>query len=290
VVSVVVVSYNVGSYLAQSLDAVGRSEDATLELIVVDNASSDGSADLVASRFPAVRLIRSERNIGFGAASNLGIAEAEGEFVLFLNPDVAVDPRCLSALAGFLRLHPESGAVGPKLLRPDGRPDLAARRAFPTPTVAFFRVTGLSRRFARSRALNRYNLGYLSEDEVHEIDAGTAACLMVRRSALDQIGGFDTDFFMYGEDLDLCLRLKERGWKIFYVPSAVAIHEKGASSRQATSAMLWEFHRAMAIFHRKHYAPRLPAPLNWLILTGIWTRWAVLRTRVWLLGNRTVSA
>jgi GT2 family glycosyltransferase len=290
VVSVVVVSYNVRSLLEQTLDAVGRSQDANVELIVVDNASSDGSAGLVDSRFPAAHLIRSERNIGFGAASNLGIAKANGEFVLFLNPDVAVDPRCLSELAGFLRLHPEGGAVGPKLLRPDGRPDLAARRAFPTPAVAFFRVTGLSRRFAQSRNLNRYNLGYLSDDEVHEIDAGTAACLMVRRSALDQIGGFDTDFFMYGEDLDLCLRLKERGWKIFYVPYAVAIHEKGASSRQATSAMLWEFHRAMAIFHRKHYAKRLPAPVNWVILAGIWTRWAVLRLRARLLGNRAVSA
>jgi GT2 family glycosyltransferase len=288
-VSAIVVSYNVGYLLERTLDAVCHSQDATVELIVVDNASSDGSVELVASRFPDALLIRNKSNVGFGAASNRGIMQSRGEFVMFLNPDVVVDDRCISELATLLRLHPKVGAAGPRLLRPDGRPDLAARRSFPTPSVALFRVTGLSRRFARSRKLNRYNLGYLSDDEVHEIDAGTAACLMVRRSALEQIGGFDTDFFMYGEDLDLCLRLKKNDWKIFYVPSAIAIHEKGASSRQATSAMLWEFHRAMWIFHRKHYARRLPAPMNWLIFVGIWSRWAALRLRARLVGSRSVS-
>jgi GT2 family glycosyltransferase len=288
-VSVLVVSYNVREHLLKALAALKSSSDITTQVLVVDNASSDGSADAVAAQFPNVSVIRSHSNLGFGKASNVGIEGSNGEFVLLLNPDVMVEQRCIRTLADFMIANSKVGAVSPKLLRPDGKLDLAARRGFPTPRAAFYRLTLLSRLFPRSRRFNRYNVGYVPEDQVHEIDAGTAACLMVRRSAIDQVGAFDPDYFMYGEDLDLCFRLKQGGWKIFYVPTAVATHVKGASSRQATSAMLREFHRSMWIFHRKHYAAGLPGPANGLVWLGIWGRWALLSFRAMLRRDSTVS-
>ena len=278
-VSVVIVSFNVRDYLLQALTALYADVTVPIEVIVVDNASSDGSADAVETRFPQVAVVRRETNEGFGRANNAGFERSRGEFVLLLNPDVIVDSGCLKTLSGFLRETPDAGAAGPRLRRPDGRLDLAARRGFPTPGAAFYRVAGLSRLFSRSPRFNRYNMGAFDERKVHEIDAGTAACLMVRRSAVDKVGLFDPDFFMYGEDLDLCYRLKQAGWKIFYVPEAGALHVKGASSRQATGPMLYEFHRAMWQFHRKHYAAGLPAPVNALVWSAIWARWALLRAR-----------
>jgi hypothetical protein len=289
-VSVVIVSYNVREHLLDTLRALYAGSGTSLEAIVVDNASRDGSADAAAAAFPKAVVLRNDANLGFGKASNLGLEKSQGEFVLLLNPDVMVAPDCLRILVGFMHAHPEVGAASPRLSRPDGTLDLAARRGFPTPRAAFYRVTLLSRLFPKSRRFNKYNVGYMAADQVHEIDSGTAACLMVRRSAIDQIGAFDPDFFMYGEDLDLCFRLKQGGWKIFYVPAAVATHVKGASSRQATSAMLREFHRAMWIFHRKHYAADLPAPANWLVWVGIWSRWALLSLRSKLTRDPAVSA
>jgi GT2 family glycosyltransferase len=288
-ISVVVVSYNVREHLLDAMRALYASSGVSLEAIVVDNASSDGSADALEITFPEAIVVRNSTNLGFGNGSNRGLMRSQSEFVLLLNPDVMVESDCLRILAGFLHAHPTVGAAGPRLSRPDGGLDLAARRGFPTPRAAFYRLTLLSRIFPTSPRFNRYNMGYLSEEQVHEIDAGTAACLMIRRSAIEQVGPFDPDYFMYGEDLDLCFRLKKAGWKIFYVPAAVATHLKGASSRQATSAMLREFHRAMWTFHRKHYASGLPGPANGLVWLGIWGRWAVLSLRAKLNRDPTVS-
>ncbi len=288
-VSVVIVSYNVREHLLDALRALYASSGVGIEAVVVDNASRDASADATEITFPQAIVVRNNANLGFGKASNGGLMRSRGEFVLLLNPDVIVERDCVSTLVGFLRAHPKAGAASPRLRRPDGRLDLASRRGFPTPRAAFYRLTLLSRLFPRSPRFNQYNMGYLPEDQVHEIDAGTAACLMLRRSAVEQVGPFDADYFMYGEDLDLCFRLKKAGWKIFYVPAAVATHIKGASSRQATSAMLREFHRAMWIFHRKHYASGLPAPANGLVWMGIWGRWALLSLRSKLNRDQTVS-
>jgi GT2 family glycosyltransferase len=286
---VVIVNFNVREYLLKALAALYQDTSVEIEVVVVDNASSDGSADAVETTFPGVTVVRESQNVGFGRANNAGLTRCRGEFVLLLNPDVVVDRGCLATLAAFLSANPRAGAAGPRLRRPEDGLDLAARRGFPTPSAAFYRFAGLSRLFRNSPRFNRYNMGSFPEDEVHEIDAGTAACLMVRRSAIDQVGFFDPDYFMYGEDLDLCYRLKKGGWKIFYVPEAGALHVKGASSRQATGPMLYEFHRAMWLFHRKHYAADLPAPVNGLVWSGIWARWALLRARQRLTGESKVS-
>jgi GT2 family glycosyltransferase len=289
VVSALIVSYNVRASLLDALRVLYSSKGTAVEAVVVDNASTDGSVDALEAAFPQVKVIRLGENVGFGRANNAGLEKCDGDLVLLVNPDVMVDEDCVRNLARFMSNTPAAGAAGPKLIRPDGRPDLAARRAFPSPTSALYRFLGLSRLFPKSSRFNRYNLGHLPADSVHEIDAGTAACLIVRRAAIDQVGFFDPDYFMYGEDLDLCYRLRSGGWKIFYVPEAVALHVKGSSTRQASRRMRYEFHRAMWVFHRKHYASRTPALGNGMVWVGIWARWAAISLRAWITRDARVS-
>jgi GT2 family glycosyltransferase len=228
-------------------------------------------------------------NVGYGRANNVAFEQAKGDLILLLNPDVTVTPGCVGHLVRFLENHPDAGAAGPRLVRPDGSPDLAARRSFPTPAASFYRMAALSRLLPGSARFNRYNLGALDPTREHEMDAGTGACLLIRREAIDRAGLFDPDFFMYGEDLDLCYRIKAAGWKIWYVPGAMAVHVKGTSTRQVPMRMQYEFHRAMWIYHRKHHASTLPAPANAAIWLGIWGRWALLSARTALARDPRVS-
>jgi N-acetylglucosaminyl-diphospho-decaprenol L-rhamnosyltransferase len=288
-VAVVIVSFNVRDLLASCLTSLGGGGDPDLEIVVVDNASSDGSADTVRAAFPAVRVIQNAENRGFAAASNQGTAATGAPYVLSLNPDTVVSPSAVARLRDYLDAHQDVGAVGPKIVRPDGSLDLAARRSFPTPGVAFFRITRLSRVFPHSPTAARYNLTFRGVDEVQEIDAGTGACLLFRRAALDQVGLFDEAFFMYGEDLDLCYRLKRAGWKVMYVPQAQIVHVKGASSRQRSQRMIREFHRAMTLFFRKHYRATTPAPVAALVYGGIQLRSTALQAVNRLRKEKRVS-
>jgi GT2 family glycosyltransferase len=288
-VSAIVVSFNVRDLLLDCLRAFYACSDVPAEAVIVDNASTDGSAEAVAREFPEAKLIRQRVNVGFGRANNAGLQQAEGRFVMLLNPDVTVMPGCVGRMADFLLVRPDAGAVGPRLQRPDGALDLAARRGFPTPAAAFYRLSGLSKAFPTSERFNRYNMGHLPPTETHEMDSGTAACLMIRRAAIDRVGFFDPDYFMYGEDLDLCYRLKTGGWKIFFLPTARAVHLKGSSTRQESGRMLWEFHRAMWTFHHKHYAADLPAFANGLVWASIWARWLTLLVKARMSGDRRIS-
>jgi GT2 family glycosyltransferase len=274
-VSAIVVNWNTRDQLLDCLRAYYACSDVPAEAVVVDTASRDGSVEAVAREFPEAKLIRQPANIGFGRANNAGLQVAEGRFILLMNPEVTVMPGCVGRLADFLLVRPDAGAVGPRLQRPDGLLDETARRGFPSPAATLFHYTGLGKVFPHNERLNRFSMGHLPATETHEIDAGTAACMMVRRAAIDRVGFFDPDYFMFGEDLDLCYRLKSGGWKVFYLPTARAVHAKGMSSKQETSKTLLEFHRAMWTFHHKHYASDLPAFANGLVWAGIWTRWAV---------------
>lgn len=254
-VSVVIASYNTCALLRECLRSLeacpSRSE---WEVYVVDNASCDGSAEMVEREFPQVRLLRNVRNRGYAYANNLALRQARGRYLLLLNPDTVVAPNAIDHLVAALEADPDAAIAGPKLIRPDGSLDLACRRSFPTPSVALYRLLGLSKLFPRSRRFARYNLTYLDPDEPGEVDAVVGACMLVRAAAMARVGLLDERFFMYGEDLDWAYRFRQDGWRVLYRPEAVVVHHKGAASRRESERALRAFYQAMAIFYDKHYA------------------------------------
>lgn len=290
---VIILNYNRADLLRPCLQSVLNSSIShTLRVWVVDNASTDGSAELVAHEFPAVRLIRNPVNNGFAAGNNLALraileeeaaaSAAASRYVMLLNNDTVVEPNALQRLIDYLETHPAVGAVGPKLLLLDGSLDLACRRSFPSPAVSFYRMTGLSRLFPRSPRFGRYNLTFLDPDLETEVDALVGAAMMVRLAVVREVGLLDESFFMYGEDLDWCFRIKAFGWRIVYYPRAVIHHHKRAASTRRAIPSIRAFYDAMRIFHRKHYARQTSAPLNWLIELGITLKewWALSRNLV----------
>ncbi|MFN8533011.1 MAG: glycosyltransferase family 2 protein [Dehalococcoidia bacterium] len=283
-VFIVIVSYNVERLLRDCLRSLFASQGAAFEVAVVDNRSSDDSARMVREEFPAVRLIESPHNGGFAYANNIGLRDyldrpnaERPRYALLLNPDTVLPPRGLADMIAYLDARPEVGAAGPKLLLADGTLDLACRRSFPDPTVSFYRLAGLSKLFPRSRRFGRYNLTYLDPDVETEVDSVVGAFMMVRGTAIDQVGLLDETFFMYGEDLDWAFRLKAQGWTVRYNPAVTVLHYKGQSSRQRRARTTVEFYRAMEIFYRKHYARSRPAVLNGLIVGAIhFFRWLTI--------------
>jgi len=291
VVSALIVSHNAKDLLLQCIQALFASADVPVEVVVVDNDSSDGSAAAVTTEFPQATVLIQEKNLGFGRAANVGLERCTGRFILLLNPDVTVDLQCVGRLADFMLTRPDAGAVGPRLLMADGKLDPAARRAFPVPSTLFYSTLGLSRLFPKSPRFGRYNMGNIDESEVHEIDSGTADCLMLRRAALDRVGFFDPRYFMYGEDIDLCYRLKLGGWKIFYLPNAIASHhERQVPGQGEKQRMLFEEHRAMWTYHFKHHAEEQSAFANGLVWAQIWGRWLAQSVRRSVTRERRASS
>lgn len=274
--SIVIVNFNTRELLKACLRSVEASRTAwPWELFVVDNASADGSADMVAAEFPWATLIRSESNRGYAYANNLGLRRAAGSYLLLLNPDTVLPPDALQQMVEYMDAHPEAGIAGPKLVRQDGSLDLACRRSFPSPEVSFYRMLGLSKLFPRSSRFGRYNLTYLNPDRPAEVDSVVGAFMIVRSEAVSQVGMLDESFFMYGEDLDWAFRIKSRGWKVLYNPAVVVLHYKGESSRRHSRKAILEFYRAMHLFYRKHYAAQTNVLLGALIVAAIWAKCAV---------------
>ncbi|MCS7003211.1 MAG: glycosyltransferase family 2 protein, partial [Dehalococcoidia bacterium] len=281
---IVIVSYNVRELLRDCLRSVLASRGVTTHVTVVDNQSTDGSLAMVRSEFPTVEAIGSPVNGGYAYANNLGIRRYlertngdpnRARYILLLNPDTVTPPDALAAMTRYLDERPQVGAAGPKLVRQDGSLDLACRRSFPTPTVALYRMTGLSRLFPRSRRFGRYNLTYLSPDVETEVDSVVGAFMMVRTEVVEAVGLLDERFFMYGEDLDWAYRIKERGWQVRYNPAVTVLHYKGQSSKSSRRRATLEFYRAMELFYRKHFAARAAAPVTWLVLAGIRFYWGL---------------
>jgi len=233
----------------------------------------------VTDEFPQATVLVQSKNLGYGRAANLGLERCQGRFVLLLSPDVTVDPQCVGRMADFLLTRPDAGAVGPRLLLANGKLDPDARRAFPIPSTLFFQTVGLSKLFPKSPRFGRHNMGHVADTEVHEMDAGTASCLMLRTSALDRVGFFDPRYFMFGEDLDLCYRLKLGGWKIFYLPSAGATHHMPSAAPVNERQMSYERHRAMWAYHFKHHSEDVSAFGNGLVWIQIWGRYVADRVR-----------
>ena len=293
--SIIIVNYNTCDLLRDCLISIFNNKgEVTYKVIVVDNASTDGSTAMVAAEFPQVDLIASQVNGGFAYANNLGLRHAgfndDGppnldapRYALLLNPDTILPSTSLTEMIAFMDLHLEAGAAGPKLIRPDGSLDLACRRSFPSPEISFYRMTGLSKLFPRSRRFGRYNMTFANPDELLEVDSVVGAFMMARREAVAQAGLLDETYFMYGEDLDWAYRIKANTWKIFYNPTVVVTHVKRASSRSSPKAQI-EFYRAMDIFYRKFYAHNTPFWLHWLVVSGINLRWRYTQLKHYLLG------
>jgi len=262
--SICIVNWNTKELLREGLQAIAQFPPAEeYEILVVDNASCDGSVEMVAREFPQVKLIANQDNLFYAQANNQALAAAKGDLLLLLNPDVRVDAECLTRLCQFLRSHPEAAAVAPRLVFPDGRPQ-ASCRAFPTPGVLLPAMLGLSRIFPFCKICNAYRLAGFDPEKEQEVDQPMASAFLWRREGYEGIGGFDEGFPMFFNDVDLCLRLRLAGGKIFYLPTARAAHHHGAATIQRKREMIVQSHDALARFYHKHYQGRV----SWL---GYWS-------------------
>ena len=254
-VSIIIVSYNVKYFLEQCIYSVEAAcKNLNAEIIVVDNASSDGSADYLSSNFPQVTFVKNEINHGFSRANNKGLSLASGDCILFLNPDTIISENSISTCLDFLSAHQDAGAVGVRLTDGSGNFLPESKRSFPSPMASFYKLTGISSLFPRSPVFNRYAVGNLHEDEIAEVDVLPGAFFMARRQMLTELNGFDENFFMYGEDIDLSYRIKNSGCKNYYLGTTVAIHFKGESTQKDRPAYRKNFYHAMKIFVDKHYS------------------------------------
>jgi GT2 family glycosyltransferase len=277
--SIIIVNYNVKHFLEQCLYSVQKAINGMdAEVLVVDNASVDGSIDYLASRFPRVEFIWNKSNPGFAKANNTALQKAKGELVLFLNPDTILAEDTLSKCIHFLQTHTHAGAVGVRMIDGSGTFLPESKRAFPSSSVSFFKLSGLSFLFPRSKVFARYHLGHLSEHETHKVDVLSGAFMMVRKKLLLQTGGFDEDFFMYGEDIDLSYRLQQLQYtngvtySNYYVSDTTIIHYKGESTQKGSYKYVQQFYKAMLLFVKKHPQQFYNGALNLLIQLAIAVR------------------
>jgi len=282
--SVIIVSYNTRDTLRACLESLYTAIGARrVEIIVVDNASRDGSADMVAEEFPATRLVRNPTNLGFAAANNLGFGIAHGRYLILLNPDTLLDAAAIELSLTHMDAHPAVGLAGGRLLGRSGADEPSAR-LFPSLLNEFLVLTGLAARFPRSRFLGRFDRTWADPSEPAPVDWVPGAFAIIRRSALTEVGGFDERFFLYYEEVDLCRRFKAAGWQVWYWPDIVVRHWGGESSKtvegEAFSAsgsqlVLWRMRSALLYFHKHH---------------GRAAAWAVARLEMGWHGLRRLKA
>ncbi len=250
--SIIIVSWNTRELLAQCLDSVfSSSRLADFEVFVIDNASSDGSPVMVRERFPQVRLIENEQNLGFARANNQAIQSSHADYVLLLNSDTIVKPGAIDALAEFMQAHPKAGACGPRLLNQDGNLQLSCS---PAPTLGsefkrMFHLPGV-------RPDGYYPMQTWDQSLARRVDVILGACLFLRRHALDQVGLLDEEYFIYSEEVDLCHRLQSMGWELYWAPQGEVLHLGGQSTRQVSEVMFLRLYQAKLIYFRKQHGRR----------------------------------
>lgn len=280
---IVIVNWNTIDHLERCLTTVfAREGTFGMRVVVVDNASEDGSAAMVREKFPQVELIASDENLGYPRGNNLGLrhfgyagaGRVQGDaprYALLLNPDTEVPPTALAGMLQFMDERPEIGVAGPRLLLPDGSLDRACRRGFPTPMVSFYHFSQLAKVFPNSERFGRYNMTFADPLDDLEVDSVVGAYMQVRRECIAAVGLLDETFFMYAEDIDWCYRIKAAGWQVWYHADVVVHHVKRAASRQSRRAQ-FEFWRAMLIFYRKHYRATTPIWLHSIILSALFVK------------------
>jgi O-antigen biosynthesis protein len=271
--SIIIVNYNVRYFLEQCLHSVEEAiSGLKAEIFVVDNNSVDGSNEMIINKFPKVTLIANKENLGFSRANNQAIRIAKGEYVLLLNPDTLLEHDTLSKCITFMDNHPDAGGLGIKMVDGKGKFLPESKRGLPTPNVAFYKIFGLSSIFPRSKIFGKYHLGYLNNDETHEVDILSGAFMMLRKETLDKTGLLDETFFMYGEDIDLSYRIIKEGYKNYYYPEARIIHYKGESTKKSSINYVFIFYQAMIIFAKKHFSQKNARLFSFLIHLAIYIR------------------
>lgn len=287
--AVIIVSHNSKEFLPVCLDTVKLAIQGLMAaVIVVDNGGDDDTAEFIRQNFGWCDVIDSRKNGGYSFGNNLGLKAAgfpdspRFRYALLLNPDTETPPDTFRKMIDYMDAHPDVGVLGPRLLLRDGSLDLACRRGEPTPLTSFYYLFGLSKIFPQSPRFARYNMTFLPEEKPAEVDSVVGACMLMRGEALVKAGLMDEAFFMYGEDLDLNLRIKKLGYRVLYWPEAIVHHLKGSSTRKRPERMIRAFYNAMIVFHHKHYENLYPAPFNWLVYTAIeWVcRYKLLRARL----------
>ena len=272
--SIIIVNYNVKEFLQNLIYSIKKAAcNISYEIVIVDNNSEDGSVEFIKEKFlplGGIKLIANKKNLGFSKANNIGLSEAKGKYLLLLNPDAVVSEDTFTKMIDFFESNPQAGLAGCKILNPDGTLQLACRRSFPGPWTAFCKVTGLSSLFPKSRLFARYNLTYLNENETYEVDAVSGSFMMMTREAYEKVGGLDEEFFMYGEDLDLCYRIQKSGLKVYYVHSTQIIHYKGESTKRSSLDETKHFYNAMHLFVKKHLSSSFLVEI--ILRSAIWFR------------------
>jgi len=284
--SIVIVNFNAGQFLLDCLESLEKaSPDLELDIWVVDNASIDGSIDEAQRKFPNINYILNSENLGFGNANNIALKRVKTEYILLLNPDCYVSAKTLKFMLEYMKTHEEVGGATCKVEQPDGAIDWASHRGFPTPWASFlYFVLGND---------SLYHLTNRDMGKVHEVDAISGAFFMTRKSVLNKVGLFDEDYFLYAEDIDLCFRIKQAGFKIMYIPDVVVLHHKGVTSgikkhskessladTLARKRALDSFYETMKIFYNKHLEQDYPFFVNWLVYLGINLRWFLARRKM----------
>ncbi len=285
--SIIIVNYNTRQLLDDclaSLEAAAISPQ-TAEIIIVDNASSDGSQAMVRERYPSAILIENGENVGFSAANNIGAKKADGRYLLFLNSDTRVDERAIIEPLEYLQTHPQTGAITVYLEYPNGERDPDNHRGFPTPWNAVCHFSGLSSLFPHHPRFTGYFQSTLNLSETHAVDVIAGSFMMMPHHLFDSLGGWDEAYFFYGEDIDFCYRIRQAEYAIIYYPHVRVVHYKGASSglrkesaaiarppKETRMRVARESVRAMKLFYKKFYSEQYPTAVTWLILAGIQLR------------------
>ncbi len=266
-ISICLVALNACDYLYSCLVSIQKNQPkASIEVIISDNHSTDGTLEMLAEEFPEAKVIRNATNGGFAKPANLAIRESRGRYVLLLNPDTVVHGNALDTLAAYLDSHPETGIVGPKIVNRDGSMQRQCRRSEGRPWDAFCHLTGLAQKYPDNPRYNGYLMGYLDANETHEVQAVSGACMLIRREVLDKVGLLDERFFAYQEDSDFCKRTRQAGWKVVYLPAARITHYGGKGGATVHFyKSLYEWHHSYYLYYRKHFAREYSTFFNHLI-------------------------
>ena len=271
--SVVIVNYNVVFFLEQCLNSVfAASKNLNVQIFVVDNNSVDGSINMLKENFSSVVLIENKENVGFSKANNQAIKRANSPYVLLLNPDTVIEEDTFDKCIDFMNSNTDCGGLGLRMLDGKGNFLPESKRGFPSPSVAFYKIFGLSYLFPKSQKFGRYHLGFLSEFEVNEVDVLSGAFMLLRKVTLEKVGLLDEQFFMYGEDIDLSYRIKLGGYKNYYFPETKIIHYKGESTKKSSVNYVFVFYNAMILFAKKHFSNKNANLFSFAINLAIYMR------------------